>query len=141
MNSDFSYADMTVRDSRNYIFFNALEEDVIDGQKVWVFEGSPIHEEDVGDDGYAKSIFYVRQDNFILVRTVNIFRKGGKEKQMDISQLEKVDGHWVMGKITMVTRKAGKVLSTTELLTKDTQFNQTFDKTFFTQEQLPLGIK
>lgn len=141
MNSDFSYADMTVRNSDNYIFFNSVKESTIDGQKVWVFEGSPVREEDVGDEGYAKTLFHVRQDDFILIRTINYLRKGNKEKQMDISHIEKIDGYWVFGEIKMVTRKAGKELSSTVLKTTDAKFNQPVADAFFNVEQLKIGLK
>lgn len=139
MNSDFSYADMSMRDASNYSY-NSIKEENLNGQKVWVIEGAPLNENAVADDGYTKSVFYVRQDNNILVRTLNYLKQGNKEKQMDVTNLKKIDGYWVMGEITMVTRKSGQELSRTSLKTADIKFNQKIDDSLFTEKQLTIGL-
>ncbi len=139
MNSDFSYADMSMRDATNYSY-NSIKEETLNGQKVWVIEGAPLNENEVADDGYTKSVFYVRQDNNILVRTLNYLKQGNKEKQMDVANLKKVSGYWVMGEITMVTRKTGVELSRTVLKTADIKFNQKLDDGLFSQKQLTIGL-
>lgn len=140
MNSDFSYADMSVRNSGDYIY-SSMKEDVLDDHKVWVIEGVPAGKEDDEEEGYAKSIFYVRQDNYIVVRTINFLKRGNKVKQMDVANISQIDGIWVLGQVTMVTRKDGVELSRTVMKSSDVKFNQKFDENFFSQRQLTHGYE
>lgn len=138
MSSDFSYADMSIHNSGDYVY-NTMKEDVLDGQKVWVIEGIPTDKEDEDDEGYAKSIFYVRQDNYIVVRSINFLKRGNKVKQMDVADITQIDGIWVLGQVTMVTRKDGVELSRTVMKSSDVKFNQKFDDNFFSERQLTRG--
>jgi hypothetical protein len=138
MNSDFSYADMSLRHSGDYNY-NSMKEDVLDGNKVWVIEGVPHGKNEDDEEGYAKSIFYVRQDNYIVVRAFHYLKKGNKVKQMDVSNLSKVDGIWVLGQVTMVTRKDGVELSRTAMKSSDVKFNQKFNDNYFSERQLTRG--
>ena len=138
MSSDFSYADMSIHNAGDYVY-SAMKEEVLGGHKVWVIEGMPIDKEDEDDDGYAKSIFYVRQDNYIVVRSINFLKKGNKVKQMDVVDINMIDGIWVLGQVTMVTRKDGVELSRTVMKSSDIKFNQKFDENFFSERQLTRG--
>ena len=138
MSSDFSYADMSIHNSGDYVY-NSMKEEVLDGQKVWVIEGIPTDKEDEDDEGYAKSIFYVRQDNYIVVRSINFLKRGNKIKQMDVADITQIDGIWVLGQVTMVTRKDGVELSRTVMKSSDVKFNQKFDDNFFSERQLTRG--
>ena len=138
MSSDFSYADMSIHNSGDYAY-NSMKEEVLDGQKVWVIEGIPIDKEDEDDEGYAKSIFYVRQDNYIVVRSINFLKRGNKIKQMDVADITQIEGIWVLGQVTMVTRKDGVELSRTVMKSSDVKFNQKFDDNFFSERQLIRG--
>jgi hypothetical protein len=138
MSSDFSYADMSLHNSGDYVY-NSMKEDSLDGQKVWVIEGIPADKDDEDDDGYTKSIFYVRQDNYIVVRSINFLKKGNKIKQMDVADISQIDGIWVLGQVTMVTRKDGVELSRTVMKSSDVKFNQKFDDNFFSERQLTRG--
>jgi hypothetical protein len=138
MSSDFSYADISVHNSDDYVY-HSMKEDVLDGHKVWVIEGTPTDKEDDEDESYSKSIFYVRQDNYIVVRIINFLKKGNKIKQMDVSDLSQIDGIWVMGQVAMVTRKDGVELSRTVMKSRDVKFNQPLDESFFSERQLTRG--
>ena len=138
MSSDFSYADMSIHNSGDYVY-NSMKEELLDGQKVWVIEGMPTDKEDEDDEGYAKSIFYVRQDNYIVVRSINFLKRGNKIKQMDVADIAQIDGIWVLGQVTMVTRKDGVELSRTVMKSSNVKFNQKFDDNFFSERQLTRG--
>ncbi|HSC76587.1 MAG TPA: outer membrane lipoprotein-sorting protein [Pseudomonadales bacterium] len=141
MNSDFSYADMSVHSANDYAY-NSMKEDVLDGKKVWVIEGIPTGKDNEDDDdGYAKSIFYVRQDNYIVVRSINFLKRGNKIKQMDVTSLSQIDGIWVLGQVVMVTRKDSVELSRTIMKSSDVKFNRKFDENFFSQRQLTHGYE
>ncbi len=138
MSSDFSYADMSIHNAGDYVY-GAMKEELLDGQKVWVIEGIPTDKDDEDDDGYAKSIFYVRQDNYIVVRSINFLKRGNKIKQMDVADISQIGGIWVLGQVTMVTRKDGVELSRTVMKSSDVKFNQKFDDNFFSDRQLTRG--
>lgn len=141
MNSDFSYADMSVHNAGDYQY-TSLKEDVLDGEKVWVIEGIPFAGKNRDDDEeYARSVFYVRQDNDVIVRSINFLKKGNKVKQMDVTDLKQIDGIWVPGQVTMVTSKDGQELSRSVMKSSDVKFNQPLNEHFFSQRQLMQGYE
>ncbi len=141
MNSDFSYADMSAHNAHDY-HYTSLKEDVLEGKKIWIIEGIPIERKIEDDDGeYAKSVFYVRQDNYIIIRSINFLKKGNKVKQMDVTNLNLIDGIWVPEQVTMVTSKDSQEISRTIMKSSDVKFNQTFNENFFTQRQLTHGYE
>ncbi|MCB1615039.1 MAG: outer membrane lipoprotein-sorting protein, partial [Pseudomonadales bacterium] len=135
MGSDFTYADMTKRNIDNYDY-KILKEDEVDGHKVWVIESTPNNEKEMEETGYTKSVAFVRQDNFIVVRGVNWVKKGNKLKYMDIQKLEQIDGIWVGTEIMMKTTKGKKTEHKTIIRAKNVRFNQPLDDEIFSLRQL-----
>jgi hypothetical protein len=78
MGSDFTYADMSDRPLDRYQF-TLMKETTVDGVKVWQVESVPDAKESE-ETGYEKSIVFVRQDNFVPIRSVNWVKKGGRLK-------------------------------------------------------------
>ncbi len=138
MGSDFSYADMTSRDLENYDY-KLLKEAAVDGHAVWVIESLPRSAEIVERYGYTKSVVFVRQDNYVVVRGINWVKEGDKLKYMDVKQLEKIDGIWVPLEVHMFTKKSNVTLHKTVLKYKDVRFNQDLKEDFFTVRQLEKG--
>ena len=91
MGSDFSYADLTSRDLDQYDFTLMKETDV-DGVEVWQIESVPRTKQEVKETGYTKTIDFVRQDNFVVIRSVGFVKKGSRLKYMEIEKLEQIDG-------------------------------------------------
>lgn len=140
MGSDFSHADMAMRNVQNYNY-KMIKEDVYNGDKVWVIEATPVNEAVVSEEGYIKSIISVRQDNFMVVHSINTLKQGGREKHLDVSKLEKIDGIWVQTEVVMETRKGGTMLSKTILRTKNVRFRQKKPDEFFTVRSLEQGLQ
>lgn len=140
MGSDFSHADMAMRNVENYNY-KLIGEDVHAGDKVWVIEATPVNDAVVSEEGYVKSIVSVRQDNFLVVHSINTLKQGNREKHLDVSKLEKIDGIWVQTEVSMETRKAGVMLSKTILRTKNVRFRQKKPDEFFTVRSLEQGLK
>ena len=139
MGSDFSYADMTDRPLSAYRY-RILEESEVRGEPVWVIESTPLTEKEKDETGYTKSIVFVRQDNFVVVRSKNWVKKGQRHKYLDVQKLEQVDGIWVATEMTMTTKKGKKTLSKTVLYNRNVRFNQDLEENLFSTRRLEKGL-
>ena len=139
MGSDFSFADMTDFDLDKYAF-KMLDDGEVRGEKVWKIERTPLTREEIVERGYTKSVLFVRQDNYVVVRAVHWVKKGNKLKYLDIQKLEQIDGIWTPIEQTMTTKKGKKTLHKTILRFDDTKYNQELEESIFTQRRLEKGV-
>lgn len=139
MGSDFSYADMTDRvvDEWNY---KILKEGEVGGSKVWLIEALPVSKVVEERYGYSKSVLFVRQDIFMVVRAVHWLTEGKKIKYMDVRKLEQIEGVWMATQRWMKTTKNKRTLHQTTLDWTNIRFNQDLQESFFTVRQLEKGI-
>ena len=139
MGSDFSYADMTRRviDEWSYRF---LKEDTVEGRKVWLIEVTPVSKEVEDRYGYTRSIVYVRQDIFMVIRAIHVLKEGGKVKYMQVQELEQIDEIWVATEIWMKTTRNKRTSHRTVLKFTNVRFNQDLDEEMFSVRQLEKGI-
>ncbi|MCB1829203.1 MAG: outer membrane lipoprotein-sorting protein, partial [Gammaproteobacteria bacterium] len=70
MGSDFNYSDMTRRNLNAYDF-RLLKEDEVRGRKAWLIEALPKDREEMEETGYKKSLVFVDQESFVVVRAVH----------------------------------------------------------------------
>jgi outer membrane lipoprotein-sorting protein len=139
MGSDFNYSDMTDRNLDAYKF-KTLKEAEVRGDKCWLIEAIPQTRKEIEETGYKKSLLFVRQDNFVVVRGVHWTSEGGKIKYMDMPKLEQVEGIWVAREMTMTTKKAKKTQHKTVLRFHDIRFNQDLDEGMFSIRRLEKGL-
>ena len=139
MSSDFSYADLALRNTNNY-HYRLLSEEELYGETVWVIESIPNNQEEITETGYVKSISFVRQDNFVVIRTINHLKKGKRIKTMDVLELENINGIWTPLLIEMKTEKTGIFLSKTIMKTLDIKFNQKLPDYVFLKNSLARGL-
>jgi hypothetical protein len=139
MGTDFSHADMAMRNIDNYDY-NMLPDEEIDGHKVWVVESIPRNKAAVIEDGYLKSTVYIRQDSYMLVKSVNQLKRGGRTKILEVNQLEKDGDHWIHRDVSMTTMKGGEMLSKTSIVTNKIKFNNKFKDELFTVRTLEAGL-
>lgn len=139
MGTDFSYADMTKRvlDEWN---FKLLKEGEVRGHKVWLVEALPANETVRDRYGYTKSVVFVRQDNFVVVRGVDWVKEGRKIKYMDVKKLEKIDGIWVATTVDMKTTRNGKTQHRTVMTFSDMKFGQPLEESTFSVRNLEKGL-
>ncbi len=139
MGSDFSYADMTRRvlDEWDY---KLLKEDLVDGQKVWLIEALPASKVVEDRYGYEKSIVYVRQDNFMVIRAIHVLKSGNKVKYMEVKKIEQIDGIWVAVETWMKTTRNKRTLHRTILTMDNIKYNQGLDESIFSVRQLEKGL-
>jgi len=139
MGSDLSYADMSklVIDDWNY---RLLGEEKIAGCKVWVVELLPKSPQVAERYGYIRSVFFVRQDIFTVIKEVHWMDKGHKIKYFDVKKLEQIDSVWVSTKIHVKTVQGKMELHQTILTLKNVKINENLDESMFTVRQLEKGL-
>ena len=139
MGSDFTYYDMTRRSVEDYDF-KLLKEQEVGGHKTWLIEAVPRRKEIMEESGYTKSVFFVRQDNYVPIRGVHWLQSGGKLRYQEVKKLELIDGIWTSLEIHMTT-KAGKTVShKTVLKFNDIKYNQPLEEEKFTLRVLEKGL-
>ena len=139
MGSDFTYADLATRELDNYDY-SLLKEGEVGGHKVWIVQAIPNTKDEIEETGYTKSIFFVRQDNDVVIRTKNWVKKGSREKYFDVKQLEQIDGIWVATEMHMTTKKGTRTLHKTVIKASNVRFNQDLAESRFTVRQLEKGL-
>ena len=143
MGSDFSYSDMTEPNLDDYTF-KILKESVIKRKsgkvKVWQIEALPKTQKTIDETGYTKTIAYVRQDNYMVVRAKYYLKKANRVKYMDVKEIKKIDGIDVATKAIMTTKQAKRTLHKTILIQTDVKMNQNLKENFFTTRTLEKGL-
>jgi len=139
MGSDLNYSDMTSRELEDYDFFFKKEMEV-KGKKTWLIESIPRTKKVIKETGYTKSLLWVRQDNFFVIRAINWVKDGGYLKYMDVRKLDVIDGIWV-GTHMVVTKKKGKKMAHKTILNwNNVKFNQALDYDLFTVRRMEKGL-
>lgn len=142
MGSDFSYADLTkdrLEDYR-YSFYEKKPEETVYGHITWVIESIPQRPEVIEETGYTRSILFVRQDNFVVVRALHFCEDRGKVKYYDVKKMEPVGTIWTPLEIHMTTRKGGRTDHKTILTFTNVRYNQeSVDEDLFTLRRLEKG--
>jgi len=139
MGSDFNYADMTRKNLDAYDF-KILKEDEVRGAKVWLIEALPKTRQEIEETGYTRSVLFVRQDNFVVVRAVHWVNEGNKLKYLDVDRLEQIDGVWTVLSMSMTTKKGKATLHKTELSFDNVKYNQELSEQMFTIRRLEKGL-
>ncbi len=139
MGSDFNYSDMSSRELERYDY-ELMKETEVKGVKVWQIQSTPRTEKEIDRTGYTKSVVFVRQDNFVVIRSVGWLKKGGRLRYMDVKSLEEIDDIWVPTEIHMTTKKGKKTLHKTVLKNNKTKFNQDLDENIFSVRRLEKGL-
>lgn len=139
MGSDFSFADMTDRPLDEYEY-TLMGEKEVGGHKTWQIQAVPTTDREKKETGMEKSVVFIRQDNFVVVRSVAWMKKGKRLKYMEVKSLEQVDGIWVATELQMTTKKGKQTLHKTVLRFSNTRFNQDVDPEIFTVRTLEKGL-
>lgn len=139
MGSDFNYSDMTSRDLEDYDYSLQREMEVR-GKKVWLIESVPRSQDIIEESGYSKGLVFVRQDNYVVVRSINWVENSTRLKYMDIPRLEQIDGIWTPLEITMTTKQGKQTEHKTILRFDNLKYNQQIDDKLFTTRRLEQGL-
>ena len=139
MGSDLSYADMTSRNLDDYDFTLKKEMEV-KGHPVWLIESIPRNKKVIKETGYTKSLLFVRQDNYYVIRGIHWVKDGGYLKYIDTRTLEQIDGVWVGTEMHITKKKGKKMAHKTELYWRNVRFNQDLADDLFTIRRLEKGL-
>ena len=139
MGSDFNYSDMTRKNLDAYDF-KILKEADVRGAKTWVIEALPKTQEEIDSSGYKKSVVFVRQDNFVVVRAVHWTDTGDKLKYLDVTGLEQIDGVWTVTATSMTTKKNKITEHKTNLTFSNIHYGQNLKDNLFTLRRLEKGL-
>ena len=139
MGTDMNYSDMISPDLSDFTY-TLLKETVVNGNKTWMIKSVPNTPEVISETGYKKSVIWVRQDNFVVIRAMKYVDKGGDIKYMTVKKCEKIDGIWVNLEIEMKTMKSKVFQHKTIINFSNVKFNNDFDEAFFTQPRMRKGL-
>ena len=123
MGSDLNYSDMTSPDLNLYEY-TLMKETKVKGQKVWQIKSVPKTKAEAEKSGYSKSVVFIRQDNYVMIRGVRWVYKKKRNKYLDVRKLEEIDGIWVSTELHVTTKSGKKTLHKTILKQKNVHFNQ-----------------
>jgi hypothetical protein len=139
MGSDLNYSDMTDRNLEDYDFTLKKEMEV-KGAKTWLIESIPRTRKVIEETGYKKSLLFVRQDNYFVIRGVRWVRDGGYLKYIDVKKLEQIDGIWVATEMHITKKKGKRFDHKTILKLNNVKFNQDLDYDMFTVRRMEKGL-
>jgi len=142
MGSDLTYSDMTSRnlEDYDYSFYEKGKEKKVNGVKTWVIWSTPRSKDVIEETGYEKSLLFVRQDNFFVIRALNWVRDGGYLKYMDVKKLDLIDGIWVATEMHVTKKKGRDTVHKTILKLSDVKFNQNLEYDLFTVRRMEKGL-
>ena len=123
MGSDLNYSDMTTPDLDLYDY-TLMKETEVRRNKVWQIKAVPKSKDEAKKSGYSKSVIFIRQDNYVMIRAVRWVYKKRRNKYLDVKKLEKIDGIWVSTEMHVTTKTGKKTLHKTILKQKNIRFNQ-----------------
>ena len=139
MGSDLNYSDMTTPDLDLYDY-TLMKETEVRGKKVWQIKAVPKHKDEAEKSGYSKSVIFIRQDNYVMIRAVRWVHKKRRNKYLDVKKLEEIDGIWVSTEMHVTTKTGKKTLHKTILKQKNIRFNQDeVNANLFTVRRLEKG--
>ena len=139
MGSDLNYSDMTTPDLDLYDY-TLMKETEVREKKVWQIKAVPKSKDEAKKSGYSKSVIFIRQDNYVMIRAVRWVYKKRRNKYLDVKKLEKIDGIWVSTEMHVTTKTGKKTLHKTILKQKNIRFNQDeVNANLFTVRRLEKG--
>ncbi|MBW2345737.1 MAG: outer membrane lipoprotein-sorting protein [Deltaproteobacteria bacterium] len=120
--------------------YKILKQAEVRDHKVWLIEAIPSNKTIEDRYGYTKSVLFVRQDIFMVVRGVHWVKEGRKLKYFDIKKLEQIDGIWVGTETHMKTNKGKQTIHRSVFKWHHIRFNQDLDEGLFTVRRLEKGL-
>lgn len=143
MGSDFTYADLTKwrLDDHHYSFNKKHKVVTVYGQKTWVIDSTPSNQDVIEETGYTRSILFVRQDNYMVVRGIHFVEDGGYVKYFDVKRMAPVNNIWTNLEIHMTKKKGKQTVHRTILTFNNVQYHQkSVNENMFTVRRLEKGL-
>ncbi|MBU1168050.1 MAG: outer membrane lipoprotein-sorting protein [Proteobacteria bacterium] len=139
MGSDMNYSDMSSRELPDYDF-KLLKELDLKGAQCWLIESTPRSEKVMDETGYKKSIYAIRQDNYMVTRIKAWTTEGDYIKLIDFDDLQKIEGIWVSLSIKVIKKRGDDVVHKTDITISQVAFNQNLADDIFSKRRLEKGL-
>ncbi|MEC8358357.1 MAG: outer membrane lipoprotein-sorting protein [SAR324 cluster bacterium] len=140
MGSDFNYSDLTSYNLSDYNYKLLKENDEVDGSDAWVIYSEPKNDDVKEETGYAKSVIWVRKDNYVVVRAKNWVHKSPDIKFFQFKDLQQIEGVWFPSEIKAQRRFGKEVVHQTILRQQNIRLNQNLEDSLFSQRRLEQGL-
>ncbi|MCB9739557.1 MAG: outer membrane lipoprotein-sorting protein [Deltaproteobacteria bacterium] len=141
MGSDFSYADMTKKDPKDYEYKVSKPSAPVGGEDCWLIEARPKSEKEKRETGYVKSLVWVSKSKLLPLQSKIWVAEGKKIKLLKSDKIKQIDGIWVPHRMAVRTVRGKEVESTTVLDFLSVKLNDGSVKASdFTQRRLEQGL-
>jgi len=137
MGTDFTYSDMGDREVEDYTYKH-LDPETVDGIECYHLERLPKNDDVIDETGYGRTEIWVRPDNWIMVKAVFYDEKLKLLKELNVSDIEEIDGIWTAK--TMHMNNVQKEHQTTFKFS-EIEYNTELDDDIFSQRRLKRGIR
>lgn len=138
MGSEFSYSDISSPSVENYNYKHLGEEACPDDAKIkcHLIESTPKDQATKDRTGYAKTVQWVRQDNFMIAKAENYNLESKLFKRVLASEIKEIDstGHKWMAHNMRIDNLMNKKFTTLNF--SDVKVNTNFADSTFTQQNL-----
>ena len=141
MGTDFTFADMTKSDPNEYDFKIVQQSTQAAGEDCWLIESRPKTDKAKRETGYMKSQVWVSKEKMIVVQSKAWVIAGKRIKLLKFEDIKKIDGIWVIHKLSAMTRKGKTTESTTVMVYSDLKINDaSVVEADFTQREMEKGL-
>ena len=123
MGTDFSYADMTKADPKDYDYKILKQSVQVGGQDCWLLEARPKTEKAARETGYLKTNIWVDKARLIVLQTKAWVKAGKRLKYLKFEDIKQIDGVWVIHILRAQTRKGKSVESETVMTYSELKLN------------------
>lgn len=136
LGTDFSFADIERMKISDYQYSYKKEQNLA-GNKVAVIEATTKDGLENPRTGYSRRMIYVDQEKNLILKD-EIFRASRLIKVFEVVSMENIGGFWTVTEAKMDNLVDGGY---TQLIRKDTKYNQSLKDSLFNQRTLRKGVK
>lgn len=138
MGSDFSYHDMSKPTLTEYNY-EFQKEDKVDGHNAWRIKAEAKTSAMAQKIGYTKSILWVRQDNYVVVKAAHWLTEKGQYKFFEAKELKLINSVWWVTEAHMTLKEGKSFEHKTTLIRKVIKSDHTLQDKLFETRQLEKG--
>ena len=132
-----SRIDATFNELKDYDYKILKQSVQVSGQDCWLLEARPKTEKAARETGYLKTNIWVDKSRMIVLQTKAWVKAGKRLKYLKFEDIKKVDGIWVIHKLSAQTRKGKSIESTTVMIYSELKLNdKTVSEKDFSQREM-----
>ncbi|MBI9104392.1 MAG: outer membrane lipoprotein-sorting protein [Spirochaetales bacterium] len=135
--SDISYYDFFKPNVNDYNY-SLYQEGRVEGQVVWVILAVPVDEGVIARTGYTKSLYFIRKDNYQIIRSKHWTRRPDEVKYFLVREEVMIDSLWYPSRLEVLVRRSGEVYHQTLLNRLVIDRETVLGKSLFTPEGMLL---